>query len=42
MPQIFRVGSYIVYFWANEGEPLVLTSGFLSSGKYIISANVPT
>ncbi len=32
----------VFYFWANEGEPLVLTSGFLSSGKYIISANVPT
>ena len=22
MPQIFRVGSYIVYFWSWEGEPL--------------------
>ena len=22
MPQIFRIGSYIVYFWANENEPL--------------------
>ena len=22
MPQIFRIGSYWVYFWANENEPL--------------------
>ncbi len=22
MPQIFKVGSYIVYFWANENDPL--------------------
>lgn len=22
MPPIFKVGSYIVYFWSNENEPL--------------------
>ena len=22
MPQIFKVGAYVVYFWANEGKPL--------------------
>lgn len=22
MPQIFRTGSYWVYFWANENDPL--------------------
>lgn len=22
MPQIFRIGSYTVYFWSNEGNPL--------------------
>jgi len=22
MPQIFKIGAYIVYFWANEGFPL--------------------
>ena len=22
MPQIFKVGSYIIYFWANENDPL--------------------
>ena len=22
MPQIFRIGAFLVYFWANEGKPL--------------------
>ena len=22
MPQIFKIGSYIVFFWANESKPL--------------------
>ena len=22
MPQVFKVGSYVIYFWANEGDPL--------------------
>lgn len=22
MPQIFRIGAYIVYFWSNENDPL--------------------
>lgn len=22
MPQIFKIGSYIIYFWANENDPL--------------------
>lgn len=22
MPQVFKIGSYWVYFWSNEGEPL--------------------
>ena len=22
MPQIFKIGSYWVYFWTNENEPL--------------------
>ena len=22
MPQIFKIGSYVVFFWANEGRPL--------------------
>lgn len=22
MPQVFKIGSYLVYFWINEGMPL--------------------
>lgn len=22
MPQVFKIGSYWVYFWTNEGRPL--------------------
>ena len=22
MPQVFKIGQYWVYFWANENEPL--------------------
>ena len=22
MPQVFKIGSYTVYFWMNEGKPL--------------------
>ena len=22
MPQVFKAGSYVIYFWANEGKPL--------------------
>ena len=22
MPQVFKIGSYWIYFWANEGEPI--------------------
>lgn len=22
MPQIFKIGAYVVYFWSNENEPL--------------------
>ena len=22
MPQVFRVGSYLIYFWSDEGHPL--------------------
>jgi len=22
MPQVFKIGSYIIYFWANEGKLL--------------------
>lgn len=22
MPQIFKIGPYIIYFWSNENDPL--------------------
>jgi len=22
MPQVFKIGSYLVYFWMDEGKPL--------------------
>ena len=22
MPQVFKIGAYVVYFWANENDPL--------------------
>lgn len=22
MPQVFKIGGYLVYFWLNEGDPL--------------------
>ncbi len=22
MPQLFRIGPYVIYFWSNEGNPL--------------------
>ena len=22
MPQIFRIGSYVIYFWSNENNPV--------------------
>lgn len=33
MPQIFRIGSYWIYFWANENEPLEPIHVHVSCGK---------
>ena len=33
MPQIFSIGSYIVYFWSNEGEPLEPIHVHIAKGK---------
>jgi len=32
MPQIFRIGSYLVYFWSNEGKPLEPIHFHISQG----------
>lgn len=33
MPQIFKIGSYWVYFWANENEPLEPIHVHISEGS---------
>ena len=33
MPQIFRIGSYIVYFWSNEGIPLEPVHVHIAEGR---------
>ena len=32
MPQIFRIGSYVIYFWANENRPLEPIHVHISEG----------
>lgn len=33
MPQVFRIGPYIVYFWSNENEPLEPVHVHVSEGR---------
>ena len=33
MPQIFKIGSYWVYFWTNENEPLEPVHIHIAEGK---------
>lgn len=33
MPQVFKVGTYIVYFWINEGVPLEPIHVHVAEGK---------
>lgn len=33
MPQIFRIGSYIVYFWSNENDPLEPVHVHVAEGR---------
>lgn len=33
MPQIFRIGSYIVYFWSNENDPLEPVHVHIAEGR---------
>ena len=32
MPQIFKVGSYVIYFWLNESDPLEPVHVHVSEG----------
>ena len=33
MPQIFRMGNYWIYFWANENEPVEPVHVHISEGR---------
>ena len=33
MPQVFKIGSYWVYFWANENKPLEPVHVHVAEGK---------
>lgn len=32
MPQVFKIGSYVVFFWIGEGEPLEPVHVHLAEG----------
>ena len=38
MPQVFKIGSYWVYFWSNENEPLEPVHVHVSQGAPAASA----
>ena len=38
MPQVFRIGSYLVYFWANENKPLEPVRVHISQGEPMANA----
>ena len=38
MPQIFRVGPYIIYFWSNENKPLEPVHVHIAEGRAIGNA----
>lgn len=38
MPQIFKIGSYWVYFWANENKPLEPVHVHIAEGKPVPDA----
>ena len=33
MPQVFRIGGYLVFFWVNENDPLEPVHVHVSEGK---------
>ena len=38
MPQVFRIGSFWVYFWTNENDPLEPVHVHVSQGKPMANA----
>ena len=38
MPQLFRIGKYIVYFWSNENRPLEPVHVHIAEGEPVQNA----
>ena len=38
MPQVFKIGPYIVYFWSNENEPLECVHVHIAEGRAAANA----
>lgn len=38
MPRIFKIGSYTIYFWVNEGNPLEPVHVHVSQGDPTVNA----
>lgn len=38
MPQVFKVGSYWVYFWSNENEPIEPIHVHVAQGSPVANA----
>lgn len=38
MPQLLRIGPYILYFWSNESEPLEPVHVHVAEGKAVSNA----
>lgn len=38
MPQVFKVGSYWIYFWSNEGDPLEPVHVHIAEGNPVANA----
>ena len=38
MPQVFKIGAYWVYFWANENEPLEPVHVHIAEGAPVANA----
>lgn len=38
MPQLFKIGSYTIYFWSNENEPLEPIHVHIAEGRATANA----
>ena len=39
MPQVFKIGSYVVFFWIGEGDPLEPVHVHIAEGKPSANTN---